>query len=52
MHHSCLCNSAKKMSSKPFSQFAVKNVIGQSVCGVFFNFKYAENYLKTHALHD
>ena len=35
MHHSCLCDSAKNISSKPLSQVAGKNVFGQSVCRVF-----------------
>ena len=36
MHHSCLCDSAKKlMSAKPGSQVLGQNVFGQPVCRVF-----------------
>ena len=43
MHGSCLCDSAKKISSKFLSQVAGKNVFGQSVCRVLLIF----NILKT-----
>ena len=52
MHHSWLCDSTKKNYSKPLSQVTSKNVFGQLVCGVFLNFQYVENYLKTHVLQD
>ena len=35
MHDSCLCDSAKNVSSKPLSQVVGKNVFGQSVCRGF-----------------
>ena len=38
MHHSCLCDSAKNISSKPLSQVVGKNVLGQSICRVFLIF--------------
>ena len=38
MHHSYLCNSAENISSKSLSQAVGKNVLGQSVCGVFWIF--------------
>ena len=36
MHHSCLCDSAKKLIyAKPGSQVVDENVFGQSVCRIF-----------------
>ena len=53
MHHSCLCDSAKKlMNASPGSQVIGENVFGKPVCKVFFDFWYVKNYLKTHVHHD
>ena len=38
MHHSCLCDSAKNVSSRPLSQVVGKNLFGQSVCRFFLIF--------------
>ena len=38
MHHSCLCDSAKNISSKALSQVVHNNVFGQSVGRVFLIF--------------
>ena len=43
MHHSCLCDSAKSISSKTLSQIVGGNAFGQLVRGVFSIF----NLLKT-----
>ena len=47
MHHSCLCDSAKNISSKPLSQVVGKNVFGQSVYRVFLILDMLKTILKS-----
>ena len=47
MHHSCLCDSAKDIPSKPLPQIVGKNVFGQSVCRVFLIFDILKSRLVT-----
>ena len=52
LHHSCLCDSAKNISSKPLRSSCSQKCICPISLQGFFNFSYVKNYLKTHVLHD